>query len=260
MQKLIKKILSFQEFLPLDTIMQKSLKDFLDVKYNYNTNALEWTTLTEKETSLVLKWETIPKHSLVEHFEVINHKNAFNFIFDLANWFEKSTKKFEEIFNETNLLKIHNFLLTNINNQFAWVYRRQNVRIAFSRAVLPRFEKVPMLMKNFFKDFIQREKKLDYKNLEELIKFWYDLHLSFVKIHPFVDGNWRTARLLINLWFLYSLSNLNIVYFKNRQEYIETIENSSLNIQNYYDFMNKNFLEFKEEELDLLENNIIFKY
>jgi hypothetical protein len=64
----------------------------------------------------------------------------------------------------------------------------------------------------------------------------------------------------MNLWFLYSISNLNIIYFKNREDYIETIENSEKNIKKYYEFMNKNFLEFKEEELELLENNIIYKY
>lgn len=92
-----------EEFFPLSDILQKSLKDFLDVKYNYNTNALEWTTLTEKETSLVLRGETIPKHHLIEHFEVINHKNAFNFIFEITWGFSKNKRWFEEIFTSENI-------------------------------------------------------------------------------------------------------------------------------------------------------------
>jgi hypothetical protein len=64
----------------------------------------------------------------------------------------------------------------------------------------------------------------------------------------------------MNLWFLYAINNINIVYFSNRKEYIESIENSLDNIQNYYDFMNKNFLEFKKDELELVENNEIYKY
>ena len=76
-QKLINKIEKLKSFFPLDSVMSKSLKDFLDLKYNYNTNAIEWTTFTEKETSLVLKWQTVEKHSLIEHFEVVNHKKAF---------------------------------------------------------------------------------------------------------------------------------------------------------------------------------------
>jgi hypothetical protein len=64
----------------------------------------------------------------------------------------------------------------------------------------------------------------------------------------------------MNLWFLYAINNINIVYFSNRKEYIESIENSLDNIQSYYDFMNDNFLEFKKNELELVENNEIYKY
>ena len=260
MKKIVEKIKHMQDLFPLSNIMKKSLKDFLDVKYNYNTNAIEWTTLTEKETSLVLKWQTIAKHSLIEHFEVINHKNAFNFIFELSNWFEKSTKSFEDIFNKENILKIHNFLLNNINNDYAWRYRDQNVRIAFSRVVLPRFEKVFDLMESFFLENQKKAKKINLNNIEEVLKFWYDLHINFVKIHPFVDWNWRTARLIMNMWFLYAINNINIIYFKNRQEYIDSLENSDKSLDNYYQFMNNNFLEFKNDELELLENNEIYKY
>ncbi len=260
MKQLIDAIKKFNSFLPLNVTMSKSIKDFLDVKYNYNSNAIEWTTLTEKETSLVLKWETIPKHSLIEHFEIINHKKAFDLIFELTWWFDKSKNSFDIIFSEKTILTIHEILLNNINDQYSWIYRTQNVRIAFSRATLPRFEKVPDLMKNFIKKYLDLYNDLDLNNYEQIIKFWYLLHLDFVKIHPFVDGNGRTARLLQNLWFLFSINNLNIVYFRNRQEYIDSIEFSDQNIENYMNFMNLNFLEFKKEELNILENNEIFKY
>ena len=138
--------------------------------------------------------------------------------------------------------------------------RRQNVKIAFSRTILPRYEKVFDLMENFFIDKIEKSKNIDLKNKREVLQFWYELHLDFVKIHPFVDWNWRTARLIMNMWFLYSLNNLNIIYFKNRQKYIDSIENSDKNIENYYTFMNNNFIEFKSEELELLENKQIYKY
>lgn len=258
--QLINKLKEFNKFLPLDKTMQKSLKDFLDVKYNYNSNAIEWSTLSEKETSLVLRWETIPRHSLVEHFEVINHKNAFNYIFDLTSGFEKSEVDFLDIFSEKTILKLHSFLLNNINNDYAWIYRNQNVRIAFSRAVLPRYEKVPNLMSEFITKYSDLYKKLDKQDHKQILKFWYLLHLDFVKIHPFVDWNGRTARLIQNLWFLYTLNTLNIVYFKNRQDYIESIENSDKDLWNYLKTMDSNFIEFIDEELELLKNNEIYKY
>ncbi len=260
MKKLIEKIQELKAYFPLEGVLEKSLKDFLDVKYNYNTNALEWTTLTEQETSFVLRGETIPKHSLIEHFEVINHKNAFNYIFKLTNGFRKSKDKFENIFTEKNILDIHSFILQNIQQENAGVYRRQNVRIAFSQAILPRYEKVPQLMKDFLKQSLERCKVLDIKNTQSILEFWYDLHLNFVKIHPFVDWNGRTARLIMNLWFLYALNNINIIYFTNRSEYIEALEQSQKNLENYHTFMHKNFLEFKEEESELVKNKIIWKY
>lgn len=260
MKELIERIKQFNALLPLDGVMTKSLKDFLDVKYNYNSNAIEWTTLSEKETSLVMKGATIPKHSLIEHFEVINHKNAFDYIFDLTGWFGKSPIDFLSLFTEETILKIHSFILNNIHNESAWVYRRQNVRIAFSRAILPRYEKVPDLMKKFVLKYQNLYKTLDVSDYEKVLEYGYMLHLDFVKIHPFVDGNGRTARLLQNLWFLFAINNINIVYFKNRQEYIESIESADEDIGKYLQFMHLNFLEFKKEEWDLVENKVIYRY
>ncbi len=260
MKILIKNLEKFNSFFPISIDMQKSIKNFLDVKYNYNSNAIEWTTLSEAETILVLKWETVPKHSLIEHFEVINHRKAFNFIWELTNWLNKSNNDWKNIFNEENLLKIHSIILNNINDENAWIYRRHNVKIAFSRAILPRWEKVYDMMKIFLEKYNDLYLKIDKNNIEQKLKYWYDLHLDFVKIHPFIDWNGRTARLLQNMFFLNELNNLNIVYFKNRNNYIKTIDESDNNLESYYNFMNKNFLDFKKEELELLEENIYFKY
>jgi hypothetical protein len=62
------------------------------------------------------------------------------------------------------------------------------------------------------------------------------------------------------MWFLYTINNVNIVYFKNRQKYIDSLENFDKKEEEYYNFMNLNFLEFKSEELELIENKIIYKY
>ncbi len=266
MQNILEKIIEFQSFFPIDKELKKSIKDFLDVKYNYNSNAIEWTTLSEAETALVLKWETIPKHSLIEHFEIINHKKAFDFVWDLTSWIENSKKNWLEIFSEENILKIHSFLLNNINDDNAGIYRRHNVKIAFSRAILPRWEKVSDLMTNFFEKYknnfeiLSTKKNNSLEKLQENLKYWYDLHLDFVKIHPFIDWNWRTARLLQNMFFLNEINNINIIYFKNRKDYIDSIDLAWENIKIYYDFMNSNFSEFKEEELEILRERIIYKY
>ena len=253
------KIKKFQELLPLDEIMKVSIKNFLDVKYNYNSNAIEGTTLSEAETVEILRWNTVPKHSLVEHFEVINHKNAFDFIWELTNWFDKTKNSWKDVFNKQNLFKIHSFILNNINSKNAWNYRRHNVKIAFSRAVLPRWEKIYDLMEDFFEKYLEKYEDLDKNNLEDILKYWYKLHINFVKIHPFIYWNWRTARLLQNLFFLNEINNINIIYFKNRQEYISTIDNYDFDKNKYFEFMNENFSEFKKEELELLKDKIFYK-
>ncbi len=255
LKELLNKYLNFQ----LTDIQKQALKNFFDVKYTYNSNAIEWTTFSEKETALVLKWNVITWHSLKEHFEVVNHKKAFDFVCRLTDCLDKSHKSWLEIFNEDNVLNIHKILLQNINDQYAWVYRDVNVRIAYSRAVLPRYEKVPTLMMNFFEEFTSRYKEIDLDNIDEVLKYWFDLHIYFVKIHPFIDWNGRTARLLMNMWFLYVFNVIDVIYFDKRKEYMDSIENFEENPKGYYDFMEKNFERFLKEVIDLLENNIYFK-
>jgi len=116
------------------------------------------------------------------------------------------------------------------------------------------------LMKEFVLKYQNLYKTLDVSDYEKVLEYGYMLHLDFVKIHPFVDGNGRTARLLQNLWFLFAINNINIVYFKNRQEYIESIESADEDIGKYIQFMHSNFLEFKKEEWDLVENKEIYRY
>jgi Fic family protein len=113
------------------------------------------------------------------------------------------------------------------------------------------------LMEKFVADFIQDYEKLDLKSTEEILKYWYKLQIDFVKIHPFIDWNGRIARLITNLWFYSNFSFIDVVYMKNRAEYIETIWD--WDYKKFYEFMNKNFEEFLNELLEILEWNIYYK-
>lgn len=115
-------------------------------------------------------------------------------------------------------------------------------------------------MRDFFDQYAQKSKEIQTENYEAVLQFWYELHLDFVKIHPFVDGNGRTARLVMNLWFLCTFWNINSIYVKQRDQYIDALETSTIDKQKYYDCMSQNFLQIKQEELSLLENKEIFKY
>jgi len=248
---LYEKIEKIKSFFPLNKLESESVRNFFEVKYNYNSNAIEWTTFTEEEIIEVLKWNTIPFHVIKEHFEVINHKKVFDLIINL------SKNKWEDIFNEKNILKIHEIILTNINDDYAWRYRNMNVRISWSNDILPNYMKVQELMEEFFLFFLEEYKNI--KTLEDILNYWYKIHLEFVKIHPFIDWNWRTSRFIMNMFFLNQLEIIDVIYMKNRKEYINSISNSKNNIWEYIQFMNNNFEEFLDEFLELLENKIYYK-
>ena len=255
----------FKNYFPLSIAQKQSLKHFFDVEYTYNTNAIEWTTLTEKQTIKVLNGLTVPQHSLVEHLEVMNHKKAFNYIFDITKWFTDVHDKiglWKKIFHKENILKIHKFVLNSISDENAWIYRNLNVRIAYSRAVLPRHEKVSDLMDKFILTFVKRSWKIDVTSRREILDYWYDLHLQLVAIHPFLDWNWRLARLLMSMWFLVSLNTINVIYYKNRSRYIDVIETALINkdMNKYHNFMNSNFKQSLKNSLEILDKNIFYKY
>jgi Fic family protein len=115
------------------------------------------------------------------------------------------------------------------------------------------------LMEDFVSEFIDLYDKIDKNNVNEILKYWYKLHIDFVKIHPFIDWNGRTARLLMNLWFYSNFWFIDVIYMKNRAEYIKNIWDIKENYTSYYEFMNENFEEFLEEFLPILEDNIYYK-
>jgi len=247
----------------LTPTMKQSLKNFFDVKYTYNTNAIEGTTLSEQQTVEVLKWNVVEWHPLKEHLEVINHQKAWNKVAQLAWLWQQQKPKWLDIWSEDVILDLHKTILQGIDDINAWKYRNVNVRIAFSRAVLPRWEKVPDLMQKFVVSYAERFESLDLQDIEEVLKYGYDLHLDFVKIHPFVDGNGRLARLLMNMWFVWNWDVINVVFYKNRKEYrkeyIQSIEKADEDRRNYYQVMDGNFEEFLSQVLDLINQNIYFK-
>jgi len=216
--------------------------------------------LTEKQTALVLKWNVIEGHPLKEHLEVINHQRAWEKVAELAWLWKKDKPQWIEIFSEDIILILHSIILQWIDELNAGKYRTVNVRIAFSRAVLPRREKVPDLMKNFVEEFKRRYQEIDTTNIDDVLRYWYDLHLKFVKIHPFVDWNGRVARLLMNMWFIWNWDIINVIFYKNRRIYIQAIEDADKDLQNYYTIMTQNFEEFLNKVLELVKQKIYFKF
>ncbi len=186
-----------------------SLRENLILEWTYNSNAIEGNTLTLQETKVVMEGITIGGKSLREHFEVINHREAIFFVESIVNNQEPLT--------EWQIKSIHNLVLKNIDNKNAGIYRKENVLISGAKHIPP----------DYF--FVSEQ-------MEELIN-WYNnnnnlnpiekaalLHTIFVKIHPFIDGNGRTARLLLNFELMKNDYLPVIIKKENRLEYYETLD------------------------------------
>ncbi len=147
----------------------RNLENDFQIKYIYNSNAIEGNTLTLKETKVVLEGITIGGKTLREHFEVINHAEAILYIEDMVN----------------------------IDNDNAGKYRNQNVIISGAEHIPPDY----VLVQDKMEEFINWYKTCS--NIHPVLKA-AKLHVDFVGIHPFIDGNGRVSRLIMNLELLKS--------------------------------------------------------
>ncbi|MBR0212733.1 MAG: Fic family protein, partial [Alphaproteobacteria bacterium] len=171
-------------------------KDNRDVLYNwlkteltYTSNAIEGNTLTRRETTLAIEENITSGSKPISHYvEAVNHAKAFELIMDLA--------KKKHTIDNNDVLQIHSCILSGIDNANAGCFRKVPVRISGSRTVLPNPLKVPDLMEQFNHWL----KTTD----EEIILKAINAHYRLVTIHPFKDGNGRTARLLMNLMLMQS--------------------------------------------------------
>ena len=167
---------------------EKVAKAF-DIEYTYESNKIEGNTLTLQETALVIeKGLTIGGKSLNEHLEAINHAYAIDFIKELAQKNEPIT--------EHNLLQIHSLILQGIDNANAGKYRTVQVMISGAKHIPPQPYLVPKEMENLFIWYNENKGKLHPVELSA------EMHERLVTIHPFIDGNGRTSRLLMNLILL----------------------------------------------------------
>ena len=196
---------------PLPAQALKKIEDALAIEYTYESNRIEGNTLTLQETELVInEGVTISGKSMREHLETINHAEAIGYIKDFA-------KKEIEI-NERTIKEIHAIILHGINRENAGRYRTVPVMISGSRHMPPQ----PYLIEKQMEDFMINFRKMETGKVHPVLTAAY-LHDELARIHPFIDGNGRTARLLMNLFLLrngYMIVNIKgngdakIVYYK----------------------------------------------
>ena len=185
------------------------LEKWLKTELAYTSNAIEGNTLTRKETQLVIEENlTSSSKPLKNYIEAVNHAKSFNKILELI--------ENNESINEKEVLNIHRIILTGLDDINAGFYRNCRVRISGSNSILPNPLKVPELMADFYNWL---ENSIEEEPLTAIMA-----HLKFVSIHPFTDGNGRTARLLMNAILLKYGYVPIIVRPTDRKKYLSAIE------------------------------------
>jgi Fic family protein len=160
------------------------LREYLDVEWTYNSNAIEGSTLTRQETLVVLKHGlAVGGRSLVEHLEAINHQHAIDFVEQLATR--------PEAISEDDIKAIHRLVLRTIDDDHAGVYRQQQVFIAGSVYLPPPASAVPGRMEEFA-EWLTRTADTIMQEIPDAlhpVERAAHAHFWLVDIHPFVDGN-----------------------------------------------------------------------
>jgi len=200
-------------FRPLPPELVKNLEEWLKIDLTYSSNAIEGNTLSHEETALIVeKGITIGGKTITEHLEALNHAKAIDFIKSLAH-------KKRESLSLDDVLSIHSIILQGIDPNNAGKFRTVMVRILGSNKVSPNYLKVPSFMDEFIKWL---------NNVQDHpVKVAAMAHFKLVNIHPFVDGNGRTARLLMNLILLQAGFPLAIIKKEDRKRYIDSLEEAS---------------------------------
>jgi Uncharacterized conserved protein len=186
--------------------LQRLQEEFL-VDYTYNSNAIEGNTLTLRETALVLEGVTIDKKPLKDHLEAVGHRDAFLYVQDLVQ------NKIP--FSEAVIKQIHTLVLMD-RPEDRGVYRRIPVRIMGAYHDPPDPILVPEQIENLVAEF----KNKNLHPVESAALF----HLKFEGVHPFVDGNGRTGRLILNLFLMQNgYPPINVKY-ADRKRYYEAFD------------------------------------
>jgi len=183
---------------PLNATQLQKMKEYFALKYTFESNRIEGNTLTLQETKLVVhEGVTIGGKTMREHLEAINHSEAIDFVSNMLVGKEEISAR--------NVLDIHRIILKSIDNENAGRYRTVQVRISGSEYIPPDALLVPQMMDDFFIHYNKQKKVL------HPIILAAEMHERLVTIHPFIDGNGRTARLLMNFILLhngYTITNL----------------------------------------------------
>ncbi len=233
---------TWKKLKPLNAIQLKKMEEYFHTSYTFESNRIEGNTLTLQETHLVInEGITIGGKSMHEHLEAINHQEAIVLLMDLVHN--------NAAFTAYRLKQLHQLILKGIDTKNAGVYRKVPVRISGSAHVPPEPYLLDKLMEDYFL-FYETQKS----NLHPVL-LAAEMHERLVSIHPFIDGNGRTARLVMNLILLqngYTIANLK-GNLADRMRYYQALEQVQINHENedFYQLILEHVESSLEEHIHL---------
>lgn len=203
-----KRLLDQKRPLPVHTL--RSIREHLIINWTYHSNAIEGNTLTLSETKVALEGITVGGKTIKEHLEAINHKDAILYV-------EEIVKK-QEGLTEWQIKSIHRLILKGIEDEHAGVYRKENVII--SGHIPPDAVQIQSQMEQFANWYELEGQELHPIERASII------HIDFVGIHPFIDGNGRTARLLLNFELMKNGYPPIVIQKESRSEYYTALDHA----------------------------------
>lgn len=224
-KRIDQKLAKLNKLRPLPPTAVAKLREQFAIEMTYNSNAIEGNTLTQKETFLVIREGlTIKGKSLKDHLEAKDHYEALEFLYDLVD------KDKQHTFSETLIRQLQALVVKETDSKIAGQYRKINVVITGSTHNPPQAYEVPIQMKKLIEWIRKNQRKLHSVELAAL------LHHKLVYIHPFEDGNGRSARLVMNLKLMQAGFPLVIILKNDRKKYYETLAKADKG--NYPPFVN----------------------
>lgn len=215
-------------------ISKKKSLEYFAVKFTYNSQAIEGSTITLKETKFLVEDGFAPKKSIKEIDETREHHKLF---FEMLEYKEDLSKQL--------ILFWHKRLFERSYANIAGKIRTHNIKVTGSKAKFADHIEVEYLLDEFLKWYKKNKTKYNPVELAALV------HLKFVTIHPFSDGNGRMSRLLMNFILYKNNYPMVDIAYEKRESYYNALEKSNLNEdENYFiEFVIKKYLEEYQEYL-----------
>ena len=199
---------------PLPNSVLHKIKEQLNLEWTYNSNSIEGNTLNLRETQLILEEGiTVGGKSLREHFEVVNHEKAIDYLYSLVNT--------DYTLRSIDILNLHSYILKNIEDEYAGRLRNGGVRIVGANFTPPSAKKIPDLIDELV--VFVNENPLSANDLVLATLF----HHKLVWIHPFFDGNGRTVRLAMNLLLMRKGFPPAIILKNDRKKYYDALNQAN---------------------------------